>query len=223
VLDTDDVFDATPTVSSTKLLPSPELESLKLFSPFAPIKKMSPLLKSRTEAYSVLRKISAKKKDPEKADVQFPLRSHEGVTEKVTITLSGINGTVLEEDKGDVPNAVKFTRPKRVPFIDKTGVADLVTSPLISTEGIRLGSHGRAASMKEDPRKQSTMTVCACGNECKEVGNMCPICLEKLKTATTTGYLYEKIDAKTLNRYWYTLVGNHLYSNGFEVRTLHRI
>ncbi len=155
IADPSQTQEGTPTATSTKLLPSPELEPLKMLSPFAPIRKMSPLLKSAaTEARSVLRNIS--------------------------------------------------------PFLDRTGAADLITSPLINTEGVRL-------VVKEDEeKKEPSMVVCACGSECKdpleEQHHICRICLNTLKAPRTSGYLYEKINKRTLNRFWYTLVGNHLYS-----------
>ncbi len=179
-----------------------------MLTPFAPIKKMSPLLKSRAEAHSVLRKIAGKKQDTD--DARGQIKPQDGLVERVVITLESGE----EEKKEAAHNAVKFTKPKRVPFIDKTGVADLVTSPLISTEGVRFASHRRApsAAPKGDPKKCKAVVMCACGNECKDGDNgVCKKCLEKLKTPSTEGYLYEKTDSKTLNRFWYTLVGHHIY------------
>ena len=51
----------TPVVCSKKLLPSPEVEPLKMLSPFATIKRMTPLFKKKAEAYSLLHKIAGKK------------------------------------------------------------------------------------------------------------------------------------------------------------------
>lgn len=202
IADPSQTQEGTPTATSTKLLPSPELEPLKMLSPFAPIRKMSPLLKSAaTEARSVLRNISARRKDQLRAAVA-------PVCGKITI--GGRSSRDDREDKKDLPNVPRATKPMRVPFLDRTGAADLITSPLINTEGVRL-------VVKEDEeKKEPSMVVCACGSECKdpleEQHHICRICLNTLKAPRTSGYLYEKINKRTLNRFWYTLVGNHLYS-----------
>ena len=56
---------------------SPELASLKMLSPFAPMRKMSPLLKNREDSHSVLLMISAKKTEsedkPKKAPQKFSI------------------------------------------------------------------------------------------------------------------------------------------------------
>jgi len=188
------------------------------------MKKMSPLLKSRAEAYSVLCKIAGKKvlnayagvTDDQKNTAQNNIKNEKTI-EHVVISLEQIKP---EEEKKEI-NAVKISKPKRVPFIDKTGAADIKASPLTSTEGIRFNMHKRMGSfapnnnknsLKDEQKNSKTIIMCACGNECKDGENgVCQKCVSKLKAPTTQGYLYEKTDAKTLNRYWYTLVGNQIY------------
>ena len=97
--------------------------------------------------------------------------------------------------------------------MDKTGVEDLAGYQLISTEGVRARPR-RITSLVPcvNINQDNAVTICSCGKECKaEDKGICSECVQNSQVPITTGYLYEKTDPKTLNRFWYTLVGNHIY------------
>lgn len=172
----------TPVPPVKKLLPSPELGPLKMLSPFASIKKMTPLLKSRVNAHTTLMKLAAKKEDIKKS----PVKKHDDKTLPKT-------PSTTEEKKSKAIQLLKARQTK------KQKPTDLLLSPLISTEGIRHSS-------------KATLVVCACGNECTEADNgICKKCVEKFISPTIKGYLYQKADSKTLSRFWFVLMGNRLY------------
>ena len=279
--------DSTP---SRRLLPSPELEAMKMLSPFQAIRKMSPLLKSDSNSGSVLRNISSKKgsrlgaklpstpsgRDKPRNELSFPdvvtapstarhikpmVPSSLGLSAKSTINepikLPQIPASPstskkpktridspkiaakipnaehdnvrsgVEEDKKGTAEPKRFAKTKRVPFIDSSALNGMPMSPMINTEGVRLGPYGKQETTghsristfakeekRQEEKKQDEMVLCACGNECKAdaEGGKCAICMGKLQSSSMSGYLYEKQDAKTLNRFWYSLIGNQLYS-----------
>eukprot|EP00826_Nyctotherus_ovalis_P048249 TRINITY_DN5659_c0_g1_i11.p1 TRINITY_DN5659_c0_g1~~TRINITY_DN5659_c0_g1_i11.p1 ORF type:complete len:512 (-),score=140.90 TRINITY_DN5659_c0_g1_i11:1507-3042(-) len=184
----------TPVPPVKKLLPSPELGPLKMLSPFASIKKMTPLLKSRANAHTTLMKIAAKKEDTKKS----PVRKHDekSPAKKYDDKLMPKVSLHLEEKKS---KPMQLLKPRQTPSSKKPKPADIVLSPLTSTEGVRRSS-------------KATLVVCACGNECTEADNgVCKKCVEKFITPTIRGYLYQKADSKTLSRFWFVLMGNRLY------------
>ena len=174
-----------------KSLPSPELGPLKMLSPFASIKKMTPLIKTETEAQSMLMQIAAKKRGSIPDIKTFPKKLKE-------------QGTFKIEKSKPLMKPVKFTKLK--PISPKESKKELIGSPLASTEGARF------VGQVNSP-KRSSVVVCACGAECED--DICKICSDKLNSYTKTeevfGYLYEKSDSKTLNRFWFSLIGDKLY------------
>jgi tRNA A-37 threonylcarbamoyl transferase component Bud32 len=108
------IVSSSPVLSSEKLLPSPELGSLKMLSPFANIKNISPLLKTYAKAHSKLINIAAKKKVTAKANM---LRTSKRSTEYV-MRLSA------EEKKNLMCSKQKLKE-------------ELIASYITSTEGIR--------------------------------------------------------------------------------------
>jgi len=179
----------TPMASSRKLLPSPELGPLKMLSPFASIRKITPLIKTKQEAISMLN-IIAGKKDKTKARMT--------------------NSNKPEDSKNSKPDcAVDFKNKKRVCFLKSSEPTVITNSPLISTEGIHRLEGKTLKRRIEDGGK--TIVICGCGNECQEDEETCKKCFEKLKETVTRGYLYEKSDKRTLNRYWYILTGTQIY------------
>ena len=179
----------TPVPPVKKLLPFPELESLKTLSLFAPIKKMISMLKSGPHAHTTLMKIAAKKEDdkPKKEETKkLPIKKLDGKTSPKFALYS-------EEKKN------KYMQLSNSRQIKKQNTADLILSPLTSTEGIRY-------SLK------TTLVVCACGNECTEADNgVCKKCIEKIISPSIKGYLYQKTNSNSLNRFWFVLIGNRLY------------
>jgi hypothetical protein len=179
----------TPVPPVKKLLPSPELEPLKMLSPFASIKKMTPMLKSRVHAHITLMKIAVKKEEdkPKKEEIKkSPVKKLNGkIPRKLNLH--------SEKKKTKSVHSLKSRQVKK----QKPG--DLVLSPLISTEGIRHSS-------------KATFVVCTCGNECSEADNgICKKCVEKFISPTIKGYLYQKADSRSLSRFWFVLIGNRLY------------
>eukprot|EP00826_Nyctotherus_ovalis_P030707 TRINITY_DN2451_c0_g1_i10.p1 TRINITY_DN2451_c0_g1~~TRINITY_DN2451_c0_g1_i10.p1 ORF type:complete len:468 (-),score=156.94 TRINITY_DN2451_c0_g1_i10:465-1868(-) len=173
-----------------------------MLSPFASIKKMTPFIKARADAHSVLCKIAARKDIPQQSAA------------KPNISNNLVEQVVISPDAdGSLAAPVNFAKSKHIPFIDKTGLADMPTSPLINLEGIRSNLRRKPSQSPRSNFAQSKdIIICSCGNEHKEENNgMCPECMKKLQTPSIEGYLYEKTDPKTLNRFWYTLIGNHIY------------
>ena len=77
---------------------------------------------------------------------------------------------------------------------------------------------GLKPTVKKSNDGTKFVVICSCGNECHGgEERVCKKCAEKLKKSVTQGYLYEKSETKTLNRFWYTLAGAQLYR--YKVKT----
>ena len=176
-----------------------------MLSPFASIKKMTPFIKARADAHSVLCKIAARKDIPQPGTNQNLIPNHStNLVEQVVIS---------PDVDGDLKAPVNFTKSKHVPYLDKTAINEVPPSPLVNMEGIRSNLRRKVSqSPRNNEIQNKNIIICSCGNECKEEDKgICPECVKKLQDPSIEGYLYEKTDPKTLNRFWYSLVGNHIY------------
>lgn len=72
----------------------------------------------------------------------------------------------------------------------------------------------------EDCKEEESIMFCGCGKECKESFSMCEECLASGKIQEAEGYLYLKRDKNNLDRYWFKLINQELYSN---VNNNHRV
>jgi hypothetical protein len=63
----------------------------------------------------------------------------------------------------------------------------------------------------EEPK---TTTFCTCGNPCEEniLPAQCTECIKKSTVIINGGYLYEKGTGNAVTRFWYRLIGHHIYS-----------
>ena len=109
------IASSSPEVFSKKLLPSPELGPLKMLSPFANIKNITPLLKIHAKAHSRLINIAAKKQVATRRNL---LKTNGGPTDHII----KVN---IEEEKKDLMRSEQELREE--------SIASLLTN----TEGIR--------------------------------------------------------------------------------------
>ena len=183
------INEKTPMIVSKKLLPSPELGPLKMLSPFASIRNITPLIKTREEAHSVLMMIAGKKEEGKQVGKG---QSNEEIKSSKNSTLSSFKGQ------------------KRSYLLESTKGTNIPTSPLISTEGIHAIPRTHPTRKLGDGQK--VVVICSCGNECPaSTEGVCEKCANRIKSQSTQGYLYEKVDSKTLNRLWCRLGGSQLY------------
>jgi hypothetical protein len=68
----------------------------------------------------------------------------------------------------------------------------------------------------EDCKEEESIMFCGCGKECKEAFSMCEECMGSDKMQEAEGYLYLKRDKNNLDRYWFKLVNQELYSNTYN-------
>ena len=189
-----------PSVTSRRLMASPELASLKMLSPFAPMRKMSPLLKNSEDSHSVLLMISAKKDEhedkPKKAPQKFSINP---------IPSFSVN----EENKVEQPCNLDAIKKSNHTSICSQTTDSGESSPIVCTEVIHRAPHNKTNKVSAPGKK--VVIMCGCGNECQDGDKgICPKCNEKLNDLTMKGYLYEKSKLR-LNRFWYVLIGDNLY------------
>jgi hypothetical protein len=115
-----------------------------------------------------------------------------------------------EDEKQGAPEAQKKFGVKRIPWIDTRNAADLLLSPSLNPEGVRIQT---TVEHVEDDKDAAPTTLCMCGQFCEGNDTQCPKCKAKTKTQEYSGYLYEitKEDHGQLKRFYYTLLGQDLY------------
>ena len=198
---------------TTKLLSSP-----KMLSKFAPV---SPMIKR---------------------DIKGPVK--EGL--KTSSVLAKLTGNVAEEAKGKGEDkrpvthdeakveASKTMKAQHVPWIDSSKAKDIIMSPNMNTEVIRLPNtikvnQSLVQKIKDDKSellkspslflrdasKDSTGGViyCGCGRPCEGDNTLCSECMRSKESVEHSGYLYVKTKSTKLKRYWYILLNKELYCN----------
>jgi len=68
----------------------------------------------------------------------------------------------------------------------------------------------------EECKEEESIVFCGCGKECKKAFSMCEECMGSGKIQEAEGYLYLKRDKNNLDRYWFKLVNQELYSNTYN-------
>ncbi len=196
---------------TTKLLSSP-----KMLSKFAPV---SPMIK----------------------------RSPHGPTKeglKTSSALTKFSANPSEETKEKKPSAgdepklepSKTMKAQHVPWIDASKAKDIVMSPNMNTEVIRLPNtikvntsvlqkvkEDKSEMLKSpslflrDASKDPTggIIFCGCGNPCEGDNTLCPSCIKSRESIENSGYLYVKTKSTKLKRYWYLLLNKELYCTFF--------
>ncbi len=201
---------------ATKLLPFPKV--LSKFAPVSPMIKHSPqaLTKGGLRTSSVLTKFGINQEDSKRK---------EHPDSKDSPKEGG-----KEEDTKIEPS--KMMKAQHVPWIDASKAQDVLLSPNMNTEVIRLPNTikvnrsvlQKAKEEKSDLLKSPSlflrdtakeaeggMTYCECGNSCEPGNTMCAVCMKAKETSEYSGYLYLKTKSTKLKRYWYILLNKELY------------
>lgn len=202
----------------TKFLPFPKM--LSKFAPVSPMIKRSPeaLRKSGLRTSSVLTKFGA---SPEETKDHHKEHADDSKEEKKDV--------VAEEHKIE---ASKTLKSQYVPWIDASKARDVLLSPNMNTEVIRLPNaikvnlsvqqktkEEKSELLKSpslylrDTSKESAggLIYCECGNPCDGDNTQCTTCLKAKETSEYSGYLYLKTKSTKLKRYWYILLNKELY------------
>lgn len=202
---------------ATKLLPFPKM--LSKFAPVSPMIKHSPgaLSKSGLKTSSALTKFAAAQEDSK--------TRKDSPTEK-SPTKEGVSP---EEAKIEASRTMKA---QHVPWIDSSKAQDVLLSPNMNTEVIRLPNAikvnrsvlQKAKEEKSDMLKSPSLFLrdtskdaaggliyCECGNPCEGGSTMCTVCMKSKETIEYSGYLYLKTKSTKLKRYWYILLNKELY------------
>ena len=129
--------------------------------------------------------------------------------------------------------ASKTMKAQHVPWIDSSKAQELLVSPNMNTEVIRLPNAvkvnqsvlQKTKEVKSDLLKSPSLFLrdssakdivgsllyCECGNSCDGESTVCSTCLKSKETIENTGYLYLKAKSTKLKRYWYILLNKELY------------
>ena len=130
--------------------------------------------------------------------------------------------------------ASKTMKAQHVPWIDSSKAQELLMSPNMNTEVIRLPNTIRVPSQsvaqkvkdeKSDLLKSPSLFLrdtsnkdtvggaiyCECGNPCDGDNTICTACSSSKTSIEHSGYLYLKAKSTKLKRYWYILLNRELY------------
>ncbi len=133
----------------------------------------------------------------------------------------------------------KVPKTQGTPWIDTSHLNELVMSPNLNTEVIRMPNCSQGTLPQSQPQSaaggsgtkeqrvvspsvifQDTARVasgaalvyCNCGRLCEKDNTKCLVCLQNQKSIELSGYLYTKAKNGSMKRRWFVLVNKELYS-----------